>query len=515
MKRRVTTALVAAIALSLAACGGDDAERSGSGSAQDTLTIAMSSPPASLDPTKSATGLFVLYSEPTYASLIGRDGEGKLVPGLADKWGYVGTGNTTFEVTLRENVKWADGSPITAADVVASLQYFAKGSGPTAPYLKGFTYAAKDERTVTITSPQPNPVMPDLLAPENLAGQIISPAGLKDPAKLASNTFGAGPYVYDTAQSVSGDHYVFTPNKNYYDQSAIHFKSITVKVIPNMNSALQALRSGQIDLMAGNPDTAAAVDGDSKVKVTYSPTIWTGLFLLDRAGTVVPALKDPRVRQALNYAVDRMAVTTAVYGGYGEPLSQPAVPGTDGYSDAAESMYTYDPAKARQLLAEAGYASGLTIPVNYGSFDPDTAKLVQAVQGQLAKVGVTLKLTAASNFGGWVNDLISKRYAATVLSPGAGGDAYFVAQSSFMPGGIMNVFGVEDKDVSAAFAALTVAPQDKRDAAAQKLTDLAVEHALALPVSAGSTIVLYDSGLDGVHFVPGAALTSVSTWTFS
>lgn len=513
MRRRVTTALVTSIALSLAACSGDGAERSGS--AQDTLTIATSSPPASLDPTKSASGLSVLYSEPAYASLVGRDGAGRLVPGLADEWGYVGTGNTTFEVTLRENVKWADGSPITAKDVVASLEYFAKGGGPTAPYVKGFTFTAKDERTVTITSPQPNPVMPDLLAPENLAGQIISPAGLKDPARLASGTFGAGPYVYDTAQSVSGDHYVFTPNKHYHDQSAIHFRSITVKVIPNQSSALQALRSGQVDLMAGNPDTAAAVDGDSRVEVAHSPTVWAGLFLLDRAGTVVPALRDPRVRQALNYAVDRMAVTTAVYGGYGEPLAQPAVPGTDGYSDAAESRYTYDPAKAKQLLAAAGYASGLTIPVNYGSFDPDTAELVQAVQGQLAEVGVTLKLTAASNFGGWVDDLASRKYAATALSPGAGGNAYFVARSSFMPGGAMNVFGVEDRDVSAAFEALTVAPPDQRDAAARKVTDVAVEHALALPVSAGSAIVLYDSGLDGVHFVPGAALTSVSTWRFS
>jgi peptide/nickel transport system substrate-binding protein len=515
MNRRVTVALVTALTLLLAACGGTGRDGSGSGATKDTLTIGMSSPPVSLDPSKAATGLYLLYSEPTYASLIERDGEGKLVPGLADSWGYVGAGNTTFEVTLREGVKWADGSPIAAQDVVASLEYFSKGSGPAAPYLKGMSFTAKDQRTVTITSPQPTPVIPDLLAPENLAGAIISPAGLKDPAKLAANTFGAGPYVFDAAKSVSGDHYVFTPNKNYYDQSAVHFTSITVKVIPNVNSAVQALKSGQIDLMSGNADAAGSVQGDAAVKVTYSPTVWAGLFLLDRAGTVVPALKDVRVRQALNYGIDRKAITTAVYGTYGRPLAQPAIPGTDGYSETAEGTYTYDPAKARQLLADAGYAGGLTIPVNYGSFDPDNAKLVQAVQGQLAEVGVTLKLTGASNFGGWVNDLVSRKYAATVLSPGSGGSAYFIAQSSFMPGGIMNVFGVEDGDLSAAFRALSTAPQDQRTTAAQKITDVAVEHALALPVAAGSTIVLHNSRLDGVHFIPGAALTSVSTWTYS
>src|SRR5581483_2618718 len=124
---------------------------------------------------------------------------------------------------------------------------------------------------------------------------------------------GAGEYVYDSAQSVPNDHYVYTPNKYYYDQSAIHYKSITIKVIPDYNSALQALKSGQIEFMPGNLDVASAVQGSSSVKVLSAPTLWSGIYLLDRNGTVVPALKDPRVRQALNYAVDRQAVTSAIY----------------------------------------------------------------------------------------------------------------------------------------------------------------------------------------------------------
>jgi peptide/nickel transport system substrate-binding protein len=475
--------------------------------------MSLSSAPVSLNPSTSAVGLYVDYIVPAYASLLDEAPSGQIVAGLADKWGYVGSNNETFQLTLRSGLKWADGTPITAADVVASLQYFAKGAGPSSPYLKGMTFTAQGPGTLVIKSPTPDPMIPSLLTPEYLAGAIISPAGLKHPASLANSTDGAGPYVYDSGQSVPNDHYVYTPNKYYYDQAAIHFKSITIKVIPDYNSALEALKSGQIDLMPGNLDVASAVQGSTSVKVLSAPTIWAGLFLLDRDGTVVPALKDPRVRQALNYAIDRQAITSAVYGKYGTPVSQPAVPGTDGYSSSAEGIYSYNPAKAKQLLAAAGYGKGLTIPVNYGSFDPDNSKLVQAVQAQFAQVGVTLQLKADSNFGGWVNDLVSKKFAATVLSPGAGGSEFFTAASTFMPGGIMNIFGAQDAQLSTAFSALSAASQAHEATAAQQVTDIAVQDALALPVSAVSTIVLYAPSLHGVQFIPGGNLSPVTAWT--
>ncbi|MEO7123902.1 MAG: ABC transporter substrate-binding protein, partial [Lacisediminihabitans sp.] len=416
-KSALLIATILAAALALTGC---TAGAKSSAKADDTLVMALQSPPISLDPAKAAVGLYVNYVEPTYASLLNRALNGKIVAGLADKWGY-NSDNTEFHATLRKGVKWADGTPITAAEVVASIKYFGTGSGPSSPTVAALDVSAQGSSTVVLKSKTPSPILADLLTPENLAGAIISPAGLKDPAALAEATYGAGPYVYDTKQSVSGDHYVFTPNKNYWNQSAIHYKSITIKVIANANSAVQALKSGQIDFMQGNSDVAPTIKNNNDLAVLSEPSIWAGLFLLDRDGTIVPALADVRVRQVLNYAVDREAITKAVYGVYGQAVDQPQVPGFDGYSKASEKVYTYNPAKAKKLLADAGYAKGLTIPVNYGSFDADNTKLVQAVQEQLAAVGVTLQLTGATNFGGWVGDLVSKKFAATVLSPGSGG----------------------------------------------------------------------------------------------
>src|SRR5690606_23475720 len=147
-------------------------------------------------------------------------------------------------------------------------------------------------------------------------------------------------------------------------------------------------------------------------------------------------------------------------------------------------------------------------------FDQENTKLVQAVQAQLAEVGVTLELKAATNFGGWVDDLVSQQYGATVLSPGAGGSIYFIAQSTFMPGGILNIFGAENSDVTAAYNAFAVASANEADAAAQAITEAAVEHALALPVAANSTIVIFDKKLQGVEFTTGSGLpTFVTAWT--
>ncbi len=516
MKRRTVlhASIGAVAALTLAACGGGNGTGTGS-SGSATLTIGMSSAPNSLDPAQIATGPFVNYLDPAYASLLTRSADGALAPGLADTWGYVGNGNTEFKLQLRSGVKFADGTPVTAADVVASLKYIQKGSGPAASYYRPLAFSAPDGSTVVIKSPTPNPDMGALFTPAFLGGAVISPAGLKTPKKLASATFGAGPYVYSAAQSVSGDHYVYLPNKNFYDQSAIHFKKITVRVIPNINSEVQALKSGQIDFMYGSPDVAPSIAGDSSLTTLKKPTTWAGLFLLDRDGTVVKGLADERVRQALNYAVDRVAITKAVYGDYGTPVEQPAMPGYDGYSAKAAKMYDYDPAKAKQLLAAAGYSGGLTIPVNYGSFDPSTSKLVQAVQDQLAKVGVHLKLTAATNFGGWINDLLTRKYAATVLSPGQGGDENFYAQQAgFTKTGIMNVFGVQDADVDAAFTKLAASDKQSAGAAAQALTEVITRKALALPVSGSDTIIMYNAKLKGVKFVPGTAFaTSNTLWT--
>jgi peptide/nickel transport system substrate-binding protein len=513
MLRKLATVGAATIALALVITGcagpeGTPTEES------ETLTVGLATGPVSLDPSKGAAGYGMFYTDPAYASLINTSEEGELIPGLAEKWGYVGDDNTTFTLTLRPDLKFADGTDLNAQSVVDSVAYFTTGSGPTVSYYRNLTLTATDDVTVNVVSSEPNPKLPFLFSNTLLGGAIISAAGIADPEGLASTTHGAGPYVYDATQSVAEDHYVYTPNKNFWDQDAIHFDKIEIKVIPQVQSLVQALKSGQIDLMPGDSSVVSSVQGDDSIAVEAAPIVWNGVYLLDRNGVVAPALADLRVRQALNYALDRDSIAKAAYGDSGSAIDQAAVEGFDGYDPDLEGTYPHDPEKAKKLLKEAGYEAGFTMAVNYSSFDPGSTKMIQAVAAQWAEIGVTLELKGNTTFGEWVGDLVSKNFPATVLNGTGGQPQYLDAQFAWLPTSIMNVFQVNDPGIPEAFNSLATASAEDSDQAAQAFQKVLVDSAIAVPIVQFDAIVFHDTTLDGVAFPPGiAAISSIVTWT--
>jgi peptide/nickel transport system substrate-binding protein len=513
MKRRMlaVAAIVAASTLALSACGTGSTK---AGAHDDTLTVALSTPPVSLDPAKTQGGPGSWYTQAAYGSLLNLSADGKITAGLATKWGYVGSDNKTFDLTLRSGLKFADGTPLTAKDVVKSVNYYKTGNGPSASSYRGLTLTAPNATTVHITSTEPNPLIDQLLALDNMGGEIISPAGLAHPAALAGKTFGAGPYVLDSSKSVTGDHYVYTPNKNYYDTSGIHYKTITIRVIPNVTSSVQALKSGQIDVMVGDPTIAGTIAQSSNLSLLTKPTLWTGVYLLDREGKIVPALANVKVRQALNYAVDRKAIARAAYGDYGHGQVQPAIAGFDGYDKSLESTYSYDPAKAKQLLKEAGYAKGFSIPAQYQSFDAASTKMIQAVAAQLQAVGVTLQLKGDANFGEYVNDLLSKKYAASVLNASGGNFEYFDAQFAYLPQAVLNPFGISDPKIVSGYNAIAAAPAAASGPAAQAFVKYLVDNAIALPIANVDAIFMINKKIKGFSFEKGTTnATPIISWS--
>ncbi|GAA1001808.1 ABC transporter substrate-binding protein [Subtercola frigoramans] len=510
-KSAIAGAAIIALALVVTGCTG-----SGNSPSKEskTLTVGLATGPVSLDPSKGAAGFGEFFTDPAYASLINTSEKGDLIPGLAEKWGYVGDDNKTFTLTLRSGLKFADGTDLNAQSVVNSVAYFVTGSGPTTAYFRNLKLTATDNLTVNVVSSEPNPLMPFLFSNTVLGGDIISAAGIDDPTGLASTTHGAGPYVYDAAQSVAEDHYVYTPNKNFWDQTAIHFDKIEIKVIPQIQSLVQALKSGQIDTMVGDPSVESSIKGNASIAIEAAPIVWNGVYLLDRNGVVAPALADLRVRQALNYAVDRSAIAKVAYGDSAVATDQAAVTGFDGYDPALEGTYPYDPEKAKQLLQEAGYGNGFSMAVNYQSFDPGSTKMIQAVAAQWAKIGVTLELKGNTNFGEWVGDLVSKKFPASVLNGTGGQPQYLDAEFAWLPTAIMNVFQVADPGVAEAFNTLATASPDNSGKAAQAFQKVIVDNAIAVPIVQYDATLYHGTNLKGVVFPPGfAAPSSIVTWT--
>jgi len=304
------TACVAAglLAATLTACqASTTAEESSqpkpSGKVGEVLTVAHSVSPQTLDPAKTVQN-DAWFQAPAYQPLIVRRSDGSLQPGLATSWQYVSSDNTALELRLRPGVKFSDGSTLTAQTVVDHFEYVLKSGGQFAPLFAGDQFTATGPLTVLIKTPKPNPDLPTLLTQDDVVGGVISPTGLKNPAKLGTQTFGAGPYTLDPGQTVPGDHYTYLQNPNYYDKASVHWKKLVIRVITNPQAALNAMKTGQVDFAVGDSTTLAAAK-QAGLTVSMTPLLWTGVTLADRNGKMSKPLADVRVRQALNYGTDR------------------------------------------------------------------------------------------------------------------------------------------------------------------------------------------------------------------
>jgi peptide/nickel transport system substrate-binding protein len=437
--RAAAVALAAATSVTLAACGGQatgTASTTSSGKTGDVLTVGFSvQGPETLDPAKAPQN-YAWFEELAYEPLIVQRSDGSLAPGLATSWSYTGTGNTTFVLHLRPGVKFSDGSSLTAQDVADDLSYVVKSAGQMSPFFAGDTFTVTGPLTVTIKASSPNPDFPQILTQDDVVGDIISAKGLQSPSLLGTQTFGAGPYMLDAAATVAGDQYTYIPNPNYYDKAAAHWKKVVVKVITDPQSMLNAMKTGQIQVANGDPTTIAAAT-QAGLTVTSTPDLWMGVTLADRGGVLAKPLGNAQVRQALNYATDRSAISKALFPGTGAATSQLSPPGGYGYDPSLTSAYPYDVSKAKQLLAAAGYPHGFSLKIVTGDYGGENL-MAQALAQQWEQVGVNLQVTDDANSNQFYAAAFGAKFPAFMTVFGQiptwiEGPSLFLAPASYNP----------------------------------------------------------------------------------
>lgn len=538
-RRRAVSAGVVALALVAAGCGGDDdstgtgttgaaATTEGAGTATteasaspetsasvgssettapastesaetpsacraESLVFAVSAASPTLDPAtlNQAASTFI---QPAYEPLIRRSPSGDYVPGLAVEWGYVGEGNTEFAITLRDGVTFSDGAGLTAEGVKAHFEYM-QTSPVNGQLLAGATFEVNGPLDLTMKLATPNPLLEELLSQDWVIGMVISPDALAAPEQLATSTAGAGQYVLDTGASLSGDTYVYRANPNYYDPAQVHFDTLTVRVITNPNSILNALQSGEVDAALGDFTTAEGARS-AGLLVEAQPTVWQGLGLLDRGGTLSAPLGDQRVRQAINYAIDREAITEALYAGDGIASSEVALPGSEDFNEETADMYPYDPDKARALLAEAGYPDGFTLPTISTGF-ANIGLAGQAIAAQLAEVGITLELDERE-INGYVGGVFGAEAPAAVLGLGSP-PVYIGATVALMPTSPFNPFKTEDAELMDLYQQAAAAGPDERPAIDQQIVARVQELAWFAPVTFTPVYVYGAPELGGIE----------------
>jgi len=509
-RRKLFSGLAAAaVAVPLAACSAGGGTAAGTG--HDTITIGIGSAPVSLDPARAANSSDgQAYTDLAYEPLIRLNSDGSLAPALATSWRYTDAKLTTFEVTLRHGVRFSDGSPLTATDVVHYLSRAKTTNGVVTPYAAAITRAqAVGTDRVVLHLAAPNPTIAQVLTQRYYVGSIVGPIGESDPNSLGTSTDGAGPYLLDKAGTVANDHYTYVPNPYYYDKSAVHFTKFTIRVIGNPQTALSTLKSGQVAYVGGDFSTVDEAKS-SGYSVYSAVSDWYGVFLIDRSGTLVPALAKQGVRQALNYALDRRGIAKALFGSYGVPTSEISdiAYANDGYDPDYVNYYGYDPAKAKQLLEQNGYADGFGLTIAATTTYGDGVEVAQAIAGDWAKLGVRVTIKTYPSVAAMGTDVGSKKYPA--FAGNLDVQPMFLESTQILDkdAGFFNPFRYDDPTLSALLATARAATSSSAVAAGWAAVERrVVELGWFAPVASGPTLYYGVKGLTGIalsaaNFVP-------------
>jgi len=351
-----------------------------------TLTVGHHLDPATLDPTGTTTAAFQSIYGQISEQLVMFDTEKRgIKPWLVTEWEWVD--ENTLRLKLREGVKFTNGEEWNAEAAKFSLDVLSQAK----PYSMwvGDSYdraEVVDEYTVDLHVNSQAGAWLSILA----RGGFAYPPGYTEEVGLeafGNNPIGTGPYKL--AEWVKDDHTTLEANMDYWGGPP-PLDQITFRVIPEEAARLAALETGEVDIVTNlSAASAKRIEGNPELALMERRGLrmFGTFFDMDRDSPV----QDKLVRQALNYAVDKEGLVK-LFGGYASPMTpQWLTPDTIGYNTDLE-MYNYDPEKAKEMLAEAGYPDGFEAELYYTiNRYPLDKEMGEAVSGYLEAVGVKVK----------------------------------------------------------------------------------------------------------------------------
>lgn len=334
--------------------------------------------------------------------LVGPDEAGKLRPVLALRWETVAP--TRWRFHLRPGVRFSNGEPFDSAAVVSALNWLASPDGRRsvigAEVLSLAGAEAVDAMTVDVLTDKPDAILPKRLAPVAMVAPKAWANGIDD---FAQKPAGTGPFVLETWQNTSG-RVVLRANKDSWRPPKLD--SITFAVTADPVVRAQLLLSEQIDVAnVMSPDTLTQFEG-TPFQIVQSPTPQVYSLAFNAVGRPDSPIAEVRVRQALNYGVDKETLVNVMMQGRMKVASQGATPMTFGYNPKL-APYAYDPARARSLLAEAGVKGRLALRAEIVLNGlPADAGFLELIQHDLRAIGVDLEIRTVP-FADWLRKYTS------------------------------------------------------------------------------------------------------------
>lgn len=468
----------------LAGCGSSD-EPEAEGGAKDEVVIATDTDLKSLDPMKDwGSSCYYIYWT-CYNRLVSYNEEtGEFEPELAEKWEMSDDG-MVYTFYLREGVKWHDGSDFTADDVKYSVERGIETGSGIYPSVSHATVI--DPYTIEIHMLEPN----SLLMDKQWNGDAcIIKKDIGDDA--AQNIIGTGPYKLK--EWVTGDHLTIEANPDYWGEQP-KIKTIKFVTMPEANTRLISVQAGDVDAA---PITAANVkqaSSDENLTVLSKESTQNNYIGLN---VNYEPFSNKLVRQAIAYAIDKESLIEAQLEGYGT-VSNTMVPSMiSGYDDSIEG-YTYDPDKAKELLAEAGYADGFEVELSSAAGKHDLA--VQVIQANLNDIGikVTLKPMDSTAFTEYQNANNAQMFIGYRSSSNA--DFYVkIMHSNNIEQG-RNAVGYSDPEMDALLDESYIATGDARNEIYSEIQAKMNDEAVVIPLYTSTVFAVTQKDLKGVNLL--------------
>lgn len=418
MTRPTTPRLVAVAAagwLTLAACSaGSTSGETESGPSLDpaagdaAITVALTGEPVNLDFTTTAGAAIpqALMSN-VYEGLVEIDQDGEVQPLLAESWDVSEDGRT-YTFRLHDGVTFSNGEAFTAEDVKFSIDRVRSDAWVSS--LKSKMDVVETVDVVSGTEVEivlSRPSSSWLFDMGTLVGAMFDPSGVDD---LANEAIGTGPFVI--TEWARGEAITMEAREDYWG-AAPNVQTATLRYFADAVATTNALRAGDVDVVYNMqaPELLSTFESDDAYQVLEGTS--NGEVLLAMNNKAAP-FDDIRVRQAVMHAIDKQAVVDTAWNGYGTVVGGP-VPPTDPYYEDLTDLYPYDPDRARELLAEAGYPDGLevtfTVPTR-----PYATAVSEIVVSQLAEVGMDARIESSEFPAVWLEDVFGQaNYQMTVI----------------------------------------------------------------------------------------------------
>ena len=450
MKKKVTGILagilITAMSLSLIGCGtaGQNAEQSQDSTQaeeaetekkRDDVIIYSANVPETLDQHDSVSVATAMYIRNLYANLYRLDADGNIIPELADSYA-VNDDYTEYTITLKDGIRFSDGSPITANDVAYT---FHRGMDSEVTYyeiLKDVT--AKDDKTVVITLNQPNNNFLNDLTVEYMC--VMSKDAIEGGMDVATHPdITSGAYTvekWDADESI-----VLKANPYYFDgEPAIK----TAKVIFKLSdeSEYQALKNKEVDYLTSvSTDQVMYLQADDDIDlISYDNFAWNILMMNEQN----PHFADQNIRNAIYYALDLNYLIDTALDGRGTPAPVPVNASISGYVDGCDTT-EYDLKKAKECMAASTYSDGfdVTIKVN----NDEREKVAEQIGTMLSEIGIRINIVKEDT-NQLISELTEHSYEAALLSYSMSSGTVTHVEPLYRPGDSLNFAANTDSEIA-------------------------------------------------------------------